>query len=286
MSQTNSKIEPKLYSLEYDIHNKSMGNPSNALRRAGAIRTTGSVWVLHEDHIPHNLLHRMTLAGVTWTNVPFERGNEAALQRAANGLAKQIADIEASARKSLTNLKRLAEEKPEAERAAYYARRARQIVRNANRAIQQARRAAEIFGLSELATRTTQTASVIETLQQTAHARAAIYAQMTEQVKDTDLHAAAAADEVPAGVLADYIEDQTGRDMSNVHEAFPAPAACQDETPSVSREAWEWRYHAARKEDHVLTQHEMAFYYRDKMSPEDAALTNDAAAKEYAALVG
>lgn len=272
-----------LLSLEYDIpDNSGFGNPSNALRRAGAIRTTGSVWVIREEHTPHNLLHRMTLAGVTWSLVPFKEGCEQALARAANGLAKQIADIERSAAKSIANLDKLTEKRPEAERADYYARRTRAIVTAANRAIAQVRRTAEIFGLEA---NTSQVIDAVNILQQTAHARAAIYAQMTEQIKDTDLHAAAAADQVPGGILADMVEDTTGQDMSGVHEVFPGTLPAPVESPSMTREAWDWRYHAARKEDHVLSVHEMAYYYRAGLTPEETAETNDTAAREYAALL-
>jgi hypothetical protein len=221
--------------LQYDIPERRgearVRNPSGTLRRL-AVRTSYSVWVVPQDRVPWGLLDGWTHAGVRWHLVPFAaEAAEQILALATETLRSQIAAIQASADKSL----REAGAKLERDEAAHgpasteaahslYQRRARRICRRAERLLADAEAAARCFGMpaGELPLGTARAA--IRGLQVAAQQRAALYAAMVHQVAGTRLDAAANASDVPAEVLADFIEENGLGDMTGVREAFAPPA--------------------------------------------------------------
>lgn len=281
--------QSKFYFLQYDIPKScKCPNPSSALRRRLAMRIGGSVWVVREDRIPHNLINLLASyesAGLTFDLVAFDSADNArTLAMIRRSLLKEIEKAITSCRKSIEKLTTKTEESEAINRGDDYAAKCRGIIKRTEKKLADYIQAATML---EIDVNAGGSLGRLASIRAEAVARAAIYAGLTEQVQGTPLEAAATADDVPAGVLADYIEETTGDDMSSVHEAFSSgTCTVLPATPSMTREAWDWRYHAARKLEHVLSVHEMEFYWKAAFTPEETADLNDTANREYAALVG
>ena len=105
-----------------------------------------------------------------------------------------------------------------------YAARARQVVRRLNRLLEDVERAAERFGIDPTAISLSDAYAAVLALQAGMLARAKAYGEAVEEVRrlgDAAMADAGAADLVPAGILADDIEDRDG-DASALRGAFAA----------------------------------------------------------------
>ena len=183
-----------------------------------AVRTSLSVWVLKNDSIPHNLLARMTAAGVRWHLVPFEAAAaQSILAMTTEALAQEVRKIESSLARSLQRTGDRFEAGEANRRQCMAATRA--ALARAQQALRSARAVEALFGIDA---GSTGTEAAVARLGLAARQRAETYAALTAEVGEHDaaLADAAEADLVPAGVLADRIEDATGRDMEAVHTSF------------------------------------------------------------------
>jgi hypothetical protein len=201
--------------LQYDIPDRSgCPNPSRWLRRV-AIRTNLSVWVVREDFIPYNRLDRMRQEGALWHLVPFDpSANDTILSLCAEALAASVAETEKSCQRSLD---REAGKLDDSGNGVRYSRRVDQIVKQNCAKLADLRAAAAAYGIVNQADDVLARFTSFSTLY---HARVGVYAGLTGAVAGTALQLAAEADDVPPAILADFVEDNTGADMSSVQALF------------------------------------------------------------------
>lgn len=209
-------------------------NPSDRLRHIG-FRIDGSVWVIPNNHVPYNLLNEMTAAGVTWHLLEFTGSQaEKILALAKDVMEKEIAEIATRLETSIQSADqqydtRLAESEggKEIEKAeSYYRSRTRGALKRAEQMLKDIEKAAGCFGIS---VGTSVSYSTIKALRTSVAARAHAYSRLTQAVVGTQLEAAAKADEVPAGVLADYVEERGGDAVAERELLSDTPVAVADE---------------------------------------------------------
>lgn len=211
--------------LQYDIPerqgNDKIPNPSGPLRPF-CVRTSYSVWIVPQDRIPWPMLNRWTEQGVRWHLVPFsatDEGVQQVLALSTDALRRELAGIEASVQKSLNE----AATKYGID-SATYERRARAIITRGERLIAAAQSAAQCFGIAnDLPTGETRTR--VQGMQAANQQLAATYVAMAATVQGTELAVAAQDGDVPVEVMADFIADQTGADMSQTIAAFQQSTA-------------------------------------------------------------
>lgn len=221
----------KVMMLQYDIPQKcDFPNPSGILRRLG-IRVTLSVWAIQDGRIPWNLLDEMTSSGVTWHLVQFaesESGKlialaETALCQEADKAKKSLEDSILAGQKKLEEMQSdpsVTARQLEAERTRFE-NNTRAFIKRTDKLIKDLSEAAKAFGVVDSVSKPfSKIRSTVDSLQSIAHSRAALYSYMTEQAKGTDMEVASEESDVPAGVLADYLEDEKGIDMNSVRSVF------------------------------------------------------------------
>ncbi len=225
MNETNTNLQACL--LIYDIPERSsVPNPSRRLRPM-AVRVNLSCWVIREGDIPYSLLHEMATGGATWHVVRFDASEGAKLVgMAVASLKRDIRDAMRRANQSVSAASRsldpTADNPTEAKRR--YAERARPIVRRLVKLLSDVQKAAERFGIDRATLSLTDAMAGVNSLQAGMLARARAYSEAIEQVRtlgDSAMANAAAADLVPAGILADDIDDRGG-DASALREVFAA----------------------------------------------------------------
>jgi hypothetical protein len=213
--------------LIYDIPEKSrVPNPSRRLRPI-AVRVNLSCWVVREGDIPYALLHEMARGGATWHVVRFDASEGAKLVgMAVEAIKRDIRDAMRRANRSADaaaqKLDPAAEDPTEVKRR--YAERARPVVRRLLRLLADVRKAAERFGIEPESVSLADAHAAVSALQAGMLARARAYGEAVEQARmlgDAAMAGAAAADLVPAGILADDIDDRGG-DAGALREAFAA----------------------------------------------------------------
>jgi hypothetical protein len=210
--------------LIYDIPERSaVRNPSPRLRSM-AVRVNLSCWVIREGDIPYALLNEMAAGGATWHVVRFDAGEGVKLVgMAVEAIKRDIRDAMRRANRSVDAVELLAggaADPSEAKRV--YAERVRPVVRRLNRLLADVGRAAERFGIDPSAVSLADAHAAVGALQAGMLARARAYGAAAEQVLalgDPAMAGAAAADLVPAGILADDIDDRGG-DSSALRETF------------------------------------------------------------------
>lgn len=211
--------------LIYDIPERStVPNPSRRLRTV-AVRVNLSCWVIREGDIPFALLNEMAAGGATWHVVRFDAGEGVKLVgMAVEAIRRDIRDAMRRANKSAEaagrKLDASAGSPVEAKRV--YAERVRPVVRRLNRLLADVSKAAERFGIAPESISVGDALTAVNALQAGMLARARAYGAAVEQVRalgDAAMAAAAAADLVPMGVLADDIDDRGG-DASALRDTF------------------------------------------------------------------
>lgn len=222
MNETTNSLQACL--LIYDIPERSkVGNPSNRLRSM-AVRVNLSCWVIREGDIPYVLLNDMAAGGATWHVVRFDAGESEKLV----GMAREalIRDIREALRRANRSAAVAAQPIEAGENTANtraaFVERVRPLVRRMNRLLADARKAAERFGIDPASVSVDDAAAAVRALQSGMYARARAYADaaaLVRQLGDEAMANAAAADLVPAGILADDIDDRGG-DASALREAF------------------------------------------------------------------
>jgi hypothetical protein len=101
----------------------------------------------------------------------------------------------------------------------------RRIVRRAERLLADAKSAAKAFGIEGGPLGLGAALTGVRVLATANQERAALYADMAAQVKDPGMRAAALEGDVPAGILADFIAEESEEDMGHVVAAFRDPPA-------------------------------------------------------------
>jgi hypothetical protein len=181
--------------------------------------------VIREGDIPYALLHEMATGGATWHVVRFDASEGAKLVgMAVESLKRDIRDAMRRANRSVDaagrSLDPVADNPTDVKRR--YAERARPIIRRLTRLLSDMQKAAERFGIDRAALSLTDAMAGVNSLQAGMLARARAYAEAVAQVRalgDGAMANAAGADLVPAGILADDIDDRGG-DASALRDAF------------------------------------------------------------------
>lgn len=210
-----------------DIPERSgVRNPSRRLRSM-AVRVNLSCWCIREGDIPSTLLNEMALGGATWHVVRFDATESVKLiGMAVDAIKRDIRDAMRRANKSADAAGRKLD--PDAanptEVKRRYAERTRPIIRRLTRLLSDVQKAAARFGLDRTTLSLTEAMAGVNALQAGMYERARAYAAAVEQVRalgDAAMANAAGADLVPAGILADDIDDHGG-DASALRDAFAA----------------------------------------------------------------
>jgi predicted RNA-binding Zn-ribbon protein involved in translation (DUF1610 family) len=209
--------------LQYDIPDSvDVANPSGILRRLG-IRVTLSVWAVQEARMPWPLIDRMGKAGCKVFTVRFDPEEAPKLiSLAITSLREDIAEARASLQASLDwaaeDLQDSDESPDKAEKA--YRRRTRAAIGHAEKLLEDLQEAAEAFGVAGPITQDmAQARARIGGLRAATQARASMYLRLAERQKEGPLKRAAMNGDVPAGVLADALEDD-GEDTTAERAAF------------------------------------------------------------------
>lgn len=222
MNETANSLQACL--LIYDIPERSsVKNPSDRLRSM-AVRVNLSCWVIREGDIPYMLLNDMAKGGATWHIVRFDAGeSEKLIGMAREALIRDIRDALRRADHSANSAAQPIEAgENTADNRAALIERVRPLVRRVNRLLADTRRVAERFGIDPASISIDDAAASVRALQAGMYARARVYADAAAKVRelgDDAMANAAAADLVPAGILADDIDDRGG-DATALREAF------------------------------------------------------------------
>lgn len=224
--------------LTYDIPERAgFPNPSGALRRR-ALRVNLSCWVVAQGREPWTLLERMAEAGVNWNLWEFApSASEGILKVAAANMRREL---EENARREARALERIDAARDEAEAnpangprtldAARnrHTRERAEVLKRSERLARDLEEAARAFGLDAATLPFAATRTRCEAIRALNGARANLYAAMTEVVapEQPELAAAARADTLPVGVLADAAEE-AGHDVRAARAAFDGEAAAE-----------------------------------------------------------
>jgi hypothetical protein len=213
---TTDSLKPCL--LIYDIPDRAnVANPSPRLRRR-AVRVNLSCWVIPESEVPYHLLHEMELGGATWHVVRFADDEVKNLVRMAReAILQQTADAERRAKRSVEQATERVTNDAEngAADAAEKKFRTRTgaAVRRVKVLLGDLKMAAERFGIGDAGTSLSAALASVNAAHAAASARARLVAEAAREaakVGDGRMGEAAAADLVPALILADYVEENGG----------------------------------------------------------------------------
>jgi hypothetical protein len=189
-------------------------NPSPALRRIGNW-VDGSVWWIPTHLLPYNLIHRMKEAGVDCNDVPLDpAAAEKMLAIVRRDMRKRAIAAAAAVQKAAERpndpeTTGKTDEEWEAGRPA----RVRVAARQARRLLADLESAASGFGLSGADLDLIGVETQIRVVQTVSTGRARAYHRATETVKRSRRGAVdgmvgpAERDQLPPGVLADYLRD-------------------------------------------------------------------------------
>lgn len=200
----------------YDIPQGSeLANPSPKLRRR-AIRVNLSCWIVREDLVPYSLLNELAEGGAVYHVVKFDASEgKNLIKMAIQALKKEVAEhvqrgeesMQSAAERHLGN-----EDITPEERQARFELRAGAIVARLEELLEDVKEAAKQFGIDPKRLSLTQARATIAALDAGYQTRAAEYAKAQKKLAGRSgtgaaLAEAAAADNLPAGVAADYLDD-------------------------------------------------------------------------------
>jgi hypothetical protein len=138
--------------------------------------------------------------------------------RATAALERELEEAQTRCLDSISSATKRLEKSDKGDAHEKFARDIAAVTARANKAIRDARAAAEVFGVDGLPIDETQ--QMLNMMSSNARQCAVLYGAMATRVMGTMLESAAENSEVPPGILADFIEDMTGEDMSHVHDTF------------------------------------------------------------------
>jgi hypothetical protein len=232
-----------VYALGYDIHEdcrlpngRRVPDPSGHLHGI-AVRFQFSVWLVTHDHIPYNLLHTWTQAGVTWDLLKFDASEtQKQVALALRRLQDRVREIRESVAQSVAafdadleiDIDADGEDLTPAEYAAArdqaqrrYQRRTNRALRDAESALAAAEQAAATFGIGAQALSLSQSRTAINLARFNIGARINAYASMTVRLAKVDqaLLKSARRDRLHPLVGLDRLQD-AGEDVTSEREAF------------------------------------------------------------------
>lgn len=209
-------------------------NPSGTLRRLG-VRLDGSVWAVPESRVPWPLVNNMYAClgpngeRVTAHVADFDhKTSEKLVQIAEEYFAKELADVEARLLEKVQGYEddynQMIADAVGADKAlTIFQKRVLGAVSAARKYRNDYEEAAKAFAVQDQFARQFATiGNVVTNLDNLARTRAASYADAIALARGTKLEKAAAEGDVPAPVLADYLEDE-GKDVRGLREAFTNP---------------------------------------------------------------
>lgn len=217
----------QMFMLMYDVpQGAEVEHPSIWLRGL-AIRLQLSVWLIHEDDIPHGRFTEMNrTAGVTWDIIPFDpNANRQLLTMAARSLKNDIAEAVRSARQSAERaiLRASRSHKSAVLTARKYRADVKRIAKNLGVTLALYREAASKFGfegdrmglpqaIQTFAALKSATMQKSQTLMRAA-------AELEKKERNSPMARAVRQGGVPADVFADYAEEK-GVDVTHVRDVF------------------------------------------------------------------
>jgi hypothetical protein len=201
----------RLFKLEYDIplgedRTPVFPNPSGLLQRF-AIRTSGSMWMVQENRIPYTLIQEMREAGCIVWDIPVDMSAvEKIREYLIYNLKREIQKREESYAESCGKAGEQSTEKKMDSQIDTSTKRFQNFLRDVAEA-------ASLYGL-DVNDLIQTTYGKIATLQTESYRRARVYAAAVKTARESGTtdgvavaNRAEALEEVPAGILADVIED-------------------------------------------------------------------------------
>lgn len=207
-----------LCGLNYWVRFGAGINPCPVLRRR-ALRLDGSNWLIHRSRFPHRAFAEMQQrAGGPdnmryWINEFAPSAQEGLLEQAAFAmrlkLKELVADLSASIISANEKLEtagtRKERERQEKNREA--------AVKRCKKALEELEEASVAYSLPTEGLAFSKVADYAAQLERSQYQQTEAIAALAAQVIGTEMEAAAIADDVPAGILADFVEDH-GRDAT------------------------------------------------------------------------
>ena len=240
----------KLSLFIYDIpESTEFPNPSGTLRRR-ALRINLSCWVVEEGRTPWNLINRMSSAKCNVHLLPFsEEATPELLRMAVADMARELRDAAARERASLKRLderlRQVESDPTNGDQTIDKARREHStrreaVLKRTEKLTRDLQAAAESFGLDVSNLPFGDSIARVVALRQITTTRAELYAGMVDALPESDPVAMAAREDegnVPASILADYIEERTDVDTTAARSAF-APNGTATLAPPVTRASY------------------------------------------------
>lgn len=216
--------------LTYDIPQQAdIPNPSSVLYRRG-IRFNLSCWIIYQDQVPWNTLDGLSNAGATWGLFEFSpTANEALLKTAAASLKREIEE----AKKRLNaSLDKLDAKQPATQKDADRRDRERKNAhKRLDKLIADLTEACKVYGIDQNTLPFADARTYSRELQKVGGVRARLAASMTAAAP-ASLQAAAAADAIPLGILADALEDTGDQAATSLAQAA-RQAFAVDDSPAL-----------------------------------------------------
>lgn len=216
--------------LIYDIPQRSnLANPSPFLRRM-AVRANLSCWIIPTHLIPYSYLNELADGGATWHVVQFDTNeSEKLLKMARESIAREMRAALNRARKAAQDAAVAYENPEEGETPtiANFEERVHRAVRRAEEVLRDLETAAGVFSIERSATPVAWAFEQATMIQTAAHERAKRYAEAAVTLRRIDpingdgLANAAEADELPAGILADALDEAgASTEAAELRESF------------------------------------------------------------------
>lgn len=213
--------------LIYDIPERSgLGNPSGFLRSRAA-RINLSAWLIRPGDVPYSLLADLKAGGATWHVAKFDAGEGVKLAALAiESMKKEAREALKRARKAQgAAAKRIEKKADDAAAVESFQLRGREAVSRLRRLLKDLEAAAERLGLGAKSLSLDASRTAVEAISAKYAERARLYSEAAGAAERTAtptgkaLGRAARGDAVPAGILADYL-DESGEDGSKLRGAF------------------------------------------------------------------
>lgn len=214
--------------LYYDIPDTSeFPNPSPILRRF-AVRSNLSVWIVPDDRIPYHLLNEMEIAGCSWQVIKFDASEAVkliniTLESLKKDVQQAMKRLETEKQVALDTVLSDEESGADVSVLTYY-KRVKGLLRHAEQLVADYCEAAACFGIAPSCLNVNKACTAISSLSTSMKTRSLLFTEMTRLAESKgeagkSMASAARADDVPAGILADFLEEQ-GEDITAAREAF------------------------------------------------------------------
>lgn len=209
-----SDLSPCL--LLYDVPTGSgVANPSGRLRRI-AFRINLSAWVVRRPDLPYSYLNSLAARGVKWRVVSFDPSEAGTLvQMGIENIRQEIASAVARSRKADRRASRN-RDKNDAKSDIDYAVACRLNVRRLRKLLDDMEHAAARFGITAGQLSLAEARSAVDAIDAGMKGQCAAYAAMAKVARKSRasgsraMASAIEQDQVPAGIAADWCEENGG----------------------------------------------------------------------------